>query len=460
MTDRGRLVIVAGGGLAGLAAACDLADAGFRVTLVEKRPFLGGRAYSYVDRASGFEVDNGQHVFLGCCGEYIAFLKRLGVWKNAHLQRHLRVRVIDKVWGESVLSASALPAPLHLLPSLLRFRSLSPAEKLLAVYAFSRIRSLDRSRDPGLDHVTFEEWLRQHGQSDHAIRSLWNLIIQPTLNDHISRVSADLALLVFQEGFLRRREGANVGWAKVGLTSLLGQAARRYIEARGGEVRTGAALEGLEVEDGRVSKARLDGGEVEAGAFVIALPPAAALSVLPGVLARDGFFSRLGKIGGSPIVNVHLWYDRTVWRGDFAAFLNTPLQWAFNKSRLWGQEGDGQYIDISLSGAHEWMPVPAREMIDFFRKEMEALFPAARGAELRRALVVKQRDATFAPRPGIAELRPPQVTPIPNLFLAGDWTQTGWPATMESAVRSGRLVAAAACQRAGAEAGKEVIAAG
>jgi squalene-associated FAD-dependent desaturase len=457
MTHRERSAIVVGGGLAGLAAACDLADAGFLVKLVEKRPFLGGRAYSYVDRASGFEVDNGQHVFLGCCTEYIAFLKRLGVWKNAHLQRRLRVRVIDKVWGESVLSTSALPAPLHLLPSLLRFKSLSVREKLLAVYAFARIRSLNRSRDPGLDRVTFEEWLQQRGQSRHSIRSLWNLIIQPTLNDDISRVSADLALMVFQEGFLRRREAANVGWAKVGLTSLLGQAARRYVEERGGEVLTGTALEGLEAEDGRVSKARLDGAEVKGDTFVIALPPAAALSVLPEVLAGDPFFARLGRIGGSPIVNVHLWYDRTVWHGDFAAFLNTPLQWAFNKSKLWGQESDGQYIDISLSGAHEWMPVPAREMIEFFGKEMEALFPAARGAEVRRALVVKQRDATFAPRPGIAALRPPQATPVPNLFLAGDWTQTGWPATMESAVRSGRLAAAAACRHADVVEGKEVI---
>ena len=453
-------VAIAGGGLAGLSAACDLADAGFRVTLLEKRPFLGGRAYSYRDKSSGLEVDNGQHVFLGCCTEYIGFLKRLGVYRSAHLQKRLRVRVIDKVWGESTLYASALPVPLHLLPALLRFRSLSPAEKLLAGYAFAQVRSLDRARHPELDDITFEEWLRRRRQSPNAIRSLWNLITQPTLNEDISRASADLALMVFQEGFLRSRDGANVGWAKVGLTSLLGEAARRYIEGRGGEVRTGAGVTGIEVQSGAVSRLLTEAGELAADAYLLTVPPEQLASLLPAPLRKDAFFARAGRIQRSPIVNVHLWYDRRIWDGDFAAFLNTPLQWAFNKSRLWGQEGEGQYIDISLSGAHHFAGIPAAETIQLFAKEMQALFPAARGAHLKRALVVKQRDATFAPLPGIRALRLSQRTPLPNLFLAGDWTDTGWPATMESAVRSGRLAARAALQAARREAsGRELASA-
>jgi len=436
-----RSVLVVGGGLAGLAAACELADAGTTVTLIEKRPFLGGRAYSYQHRASGLEVDNGQHVFLGCCAEYIRFLKRLGVYANVHLQKRLHVRVIDKIWRESLLESAPFPPPLHLLPSLLRFRSLSPREKALAIYAFTHIRSLDRAKHPELDSVTFAEWLREHRQSPQAIRSLWNLIIHPTLNDHISRVSADLALMVFQEGFLRSRDGANVGWAKVGLTTLLAAAARRYIEERGGEVRLGALLDAIEVADGRVARVLVDGAEIAADGYVLAVPPEKLLSLLPLPLRSAPFFKRIERIQTSPIVNVHLWYDQEVWDGQFAAFLNTPLQWAFNKSKLWRQEGDGQYIDVSLSGAHDFIDLPGDEIIHTFTKEMASLFPAARGAELKRALVVKQRDATFAPVPGIKALRPSQRTPIPNLFLAGDWTDTGWPATMESAVRSGRLAA-------------------
>jgi squalene-associated FAD-dependent desaturase len=451
-------VLVVGGGLAGLATACDLADAGVRVTLIEKRPFLGGRAYSYRDKASGLEVDNGQHVFLGCCTEYIGFLKRLGVYENAHLQKRLRVPVIDKVWGESLLESRNLPPPLHLLPSLLRFRSLSPGEKAMAGYAMARLRSLNRGAHPELDGITFGEWLSDHRQSANAIRSLWNLIVQPTLNDDASRVCADLALMVFQEGFLGSRDGANVGWAKVGLSTLLGEAARRYIEERGGEVTLSAGLEAVKIERGRVSGISVDGGEIRADGYVVALPPEGLLSVLPRKLQDEPFFSRVRGIGTSPIVNVHLWYDRAVWDGRFAAFLNTPLQWAFNKSKLWGLEEGGQYIDISLSGAHEFVEMPAQEIVTLFSKEAQSLFPMARTAELKRVLVVKQRDATFAAKPGIGALRPSQATPVPNLYLAGDWTDTGWPATMESAVRSGTKAAQAVLHPVARETtGKEVI---
>jgi squalene-associated FAD-dependent desaturase len=448
-------VAVVGGGLAGIAAACELAEAGLKVTLVEKRPFLGGRAYSYLDKRSGIEVDNGQHVFLGCCTEYIRLLKRLGVWHKVHLQKRLRVRVIDKVWGESVLESQSLPPPLHLLPSLLRFRSLSPVEKAGAAYAMARIRSLDRAARPDLDGITFADWLRAHGQTENAIRGFWSLIILPTLNGDITTVSADLALMVFQEGFLRDRNGANVGWARVGLSALLGQAAREYIESRGGDVRLGEGITGLRLEDGR---AAVSGPGQEAEYVVLAVEPRSLTPLLPRTLREEPFFGRIGHIDTSPIVNVHLWYDRQVTDMKFAAFLNTPLQWVFNKSRLWGQEGDGQYLDVSLSGAREFLDMPTREIVGLFSRELQSLFPLARTAQLGRALVVKQRDATFAARPGVSRLRPGQRTPVGNLFLAGDWTDTGWPATMESAVRSGLLAAREVIRAAERTvAGKEVI---
>ncbi|MCH7522600.1 MAG: FAD-dependent oxidoreductase [Chloroflexi bacterium] len=450
-------VLVAGAGLAGITAACELVDAGLKVTLVEKRPFLGGRTYSYVDKRSGVEVDNGQHVFMGCCTEYIGLLKRLGVWQKAYLQKRMRVRVIDKVWGESVLQSAALPPPLHLLPSLLRFRSLSPAEKVRAAYAMTRIRSLDRAARRGLDGVTFAHWLRAHGQTENAIRAFWNLIVLPTLNGDVTTVSADLALMVFQEGFLRDRNGANVGWARVGLSALLAEAAREYIESRGGEVRLGRSISGMRVEDGR---AAISGPDEDAQFIVMALDHRSLLMLLPKPLREEPFFGRIGHMDTSPIVNVHLWYDRQVTDMEFAAFLNTPLQWVFNKSKLWGQEGDGQYLDISLSGAREFAEMPAQEIVELFVREVQSLFPAARTAALRRGLVVKQRDATFAAHPGVSRLRPSQRTPVGNLFLAGDWTDTGWPATMESAVRSGLMAAREVLVAAGrAAAGKGVVSA-
>ena len=440
---------IAGGGIAGLTAACDLADAGYAVTLFEKRPFLGGRAYSYTD-ASGVTVDNGQHVFLGCCTEYIRLLGRLGVRDAVHLQKRFRVPIVDKVWGESVLSAADLPPPGHLLPSLLRFKSLSPGEKALAGWALSQIQLTNRAQHPELDDITFEEWLRARKQSPRAIRSLWNLIVLPTLNGDISRVSADLAMMVFQEGFLRSRTGANVGWAKVGLTELVAGAAQRYIEDRGGEVRLSEGVRALEADSGEIAHLITDAGYVSADAYVVALPVETVLETLPDAVARDPFFSRIGRIQTSPIVNVHLWYDRPVWDRGFAAFLNTPVQWVFNKSKLWREDGPGQYLDISLSGARDFIDLPSAEIIQMFSKEMFALLPETRGAELVRSLVVKQRDATFDAVPGVGRLRPTQATPLANLFLAGDWTQTGWPATMESAVRSGQMAAQAVIRAAAA----------
>jgi squalene-associated FAD-dependent desaturase len=526
-----RTAVVAGGGLAGISAACELADAGYRVTLLERRPFLGGRSYSYTDKETGATVDNGQHVFLGCCTEYIRLLERLGVRDRAYLQKRLRVPVVDKVWGTSVLAAAGLPPPMHLLPSLLRFKPLSPAEKAAAAWAFAHIQALDRSRHPELDGVTFAEWLREKRQSPHAIRSLWNLITLPTLNGDISEVNADLALMVFQEGFLRSRTGANVGWSKVGLSELIGDATGRYLADRGGEVRLGEGVRAVETENGAVSRILTDAGEFTADAYILALDPGALPGVLPAPVRHDPFFARIQRLEPSPIVNLHLWYtgEEPPWPHRFAAFLNTPVQWLFNKSRLASRAGDGvtptpvgarhaaplprhsrglsaveeagnppahpeeaaavskdrparhsgadprhsrvtsrhsraggnpsahpevskgerTYLDISLSGANQWLDIPNAELVALFTKELWSLLPGLRGASLDRALVVKQRHATFAAHPGVAALRPPQRTPVRGLYLAGDYTQTGWPATMESAVRSGVLAARAVTARQG-----------
>ena len=439
---RGRVVVI-GGGLAGLAAACDLAQAGLPVTVLERRPFLGGRAYSFLDGRSGQEADNGQHVFLRCCREYMAFLERLGVLGHTRLQRRLRLPVIDKLTGTSVLRAGRAPPPLHLLGSFLRYRPLSLGEKLLTAYALFRLNGLDRSRHPELDQVPFAEWLRAHGQTRHIMRVFWDLIVRPTLNEELDAVSTDLAAMVFQVGFLRDAEASAIGYSQVGLSTLVEGAAREFLAAWGGEVRTGTAARGLALSGGRVTGVALEGGEtLPAEAVVSAVPPDALLALLPPALAGEPFFRRLGQFRFSPIVNVHLWYERPVMRHEFAAFLNSSLQWLFNKTQMWGRPGPVQQLDISLSAAHLWAEWPGRDLIEVMSKEVAAFFPRARTTALAYALVVKQPQATFSPRPGVRRLRPGPVAPLPGLFLAGDWTDTGWPATMESAVRSGRAAAA------------------
>ncbi len=437
MTDERLRIVIVGGGLAGLAAACELVDHGAEVVVVERRPFLGGRTYSFAGPQGYGEVDNGQHVFLQCCTEYIRFLQKLGVWSKTNLQARMRVPVVHPRTGASTLESSALPAPLHLLPSFLRFRHLSLVDKALVAYAMLCILSTDRAKKD-LDSASFYEWLRAHAQSEGAVDRFWNLIILATLNDDVREVSADLAMMIFQEGFLERTDGANVGYATVGLTSLLAEAATRYVESRGGRLILGRAAKELVLDGEQVSGVALSDDSVVHGASCICAVPHNALpTLLPPRLRRSPFFGRAARLSTSPIINVHLWYDRPITDIDFAAFVDSEAQWVFNKSKMWSLAGDGQYLDVSLSGAREYVALPKKDLSERFIREMERLFPRARGAQVRRCLVVKEPHATFAARPGSGQYRLPFRTPIGNLFLAGDWTATGWPPTMESAVRSG-----------------------
>ncbi|MBI4233689.1 MAG: FAD-dependent oxidoreductase [Chloroflexi bacterium] len=440
-----------GGGLAGLAAACSLLDSGYRVTLIEKRPFLGGRAYSFVDAETGQEVDNGQHVFLGCCTAYIAFLRRLGVLERTVLQRRLRVPVLSPQGKRGALTAAPiLPAPFHLLPPFLVYPHLSLAEKLLAARALLRIWLTDRGRHrEALESMTFLEWLKSQRQGPRAIAHFWNLIILPTLNDRVDAVSAFMAFMVFQDGLLRGRNSGAIGYARVGLTSLVSDAAAASIKRGGGSLLLDRGVVRLQEENGRVAGAQLAGGELVRGdLFVSAVPWDTLPKLLPPTWADHPFFAQAGTLSASPIVGIHVWYDRPVMDLELAAFVDSPVQWVFNKSRILGLHETGQYLCVSLSGAREHASASKEELRQLFIPELARLFPKARDARVERFIVVKQLAATFRSLPGVEAHRPTQATPIPNLFLAGEWTRTDWPSTMESAVRSGLLAAQAVTRSA------------
>ena len=447
--SRSSTVLVLGGGLSGLSAACHLLDNGYRVSLIEKRPFLGGRAFSFKDEESGVEVDNGQHVFMGCCHYYIDFLKKIGAYKNAFMQDRLHLEVIgrDKV---ATLSSRPQLGDLHLLPSFLGYMHLNIKERLQALNALLSIKRIDRlAHAEELDGQSFYQWLRKHHQSERAIRNLWNLIILPTLNEDVHTASALMAIMVFQEGLLKSPKEATIGLSKVGLTSLAGEPAARYIEERGGGLVMGTAATSIQIDQGKVQGIEVAGGSLfVADYYVSALPFDILTQLLPTEVAQDSFFSRASKLDFAPIVGVHLWYDRHVMDGDMAGFVDSPLQFIFNKSRIQGQnDGPGQYLCISLSGAWPYNEMSKSEVRDLFVREMEAHFPRAKGAKLERVLVVKQPQATFRSVPGSGSHRLPQRTPIPNLFVAGEWTDTGWPSTMEGAVRSGTMAAEALAAR-------------
>ncbi len=420
---------VVGGGLAGIAAALELADGGAEVTLYEARPWLGGATFS-IER-DGLSMDNGQHVFLRCCTAYLAFLERLGVADRVHLQRRLDIPVLAPGGRRSRIARNGLPAPLHLSGTLARFGFLSARERAAVVRAALALRRLDLD-DPALDERTFGDWLREHGQSDAAIERFWDLIVLPTVNLRSPEASLALATKVFQTGLLERNDAADVGWAAAPLSELHGAAAERALGAAGVEVRLREAVSSPT--------------ELDADAVVLAVPHCEAAELLPGGAALAG-------LGVAPIVNLHVVYDRRVTDLQLAAGVETPVQFVFDRTESSGLR-EGQYLAVSLSGADAYGHCKVEELRASFVPRLAELFPAARDAQVRSFFVTREPQATFRQGPGTAPLRRPEAPD--GVFVAGAWTDTGWPATMEGAVRSGLAAARAAL---GAPAAREEVAA-
>ncbi|MFF5563520.1 hydroxysqualene dehydroxylase HpnE [Streptomyces sp. NPDC012623] len=439
--------VVVGAGLAGITAALQLADAGVRVTLVEGRPRLGGLAFSF--RRGDLVVDNGQHVYLRCCTAYRWFLDRVDGAALAPLQDRLDVPVLDigSARGPRLgrIRRSGLPVPLHLAAGLAAYPHLSLAERASVGRAALALKRLDLT-DPALDDTDFATWLSRHGQSARTIEALWDLVGVATLNATAPHASLGLAAMVFKTGLLSEPGAADIGWARVPLGDLHDTLARKALDSAG--VRTE-----LRTRVGAVSRAPgggwhvdLAGERLEADAVVLAVPQRETHDLLPeGALEHPG---RLLEIGTAPILNVHVVYDRPVLRRPFFAALGTPVQWVFDRTDASGLK-EGQYLALSQSVADDDIDAPVSELRTRYLPELERLLPAARGAEVRDFFVTRERTATFAPTPGVGRLRPAARTRAPGLFLAGAWTATGWPATMEGAVRSGFSAAGAALRELG-----------
>jgi squalene-associated FAD-dependent desaturase len=437
-----RQVAVIGGGLAGITAALRCADAGCQVTLFEARPQLGGLTHSF--SRGQLRVDNGQHVFLRCCTSYLALLDRLGVADRVEMQPRLAIPILtpgaDKpVW----LRRTGLPAPLHLSNSLLAYRPLSLAERIRFALAAVALRQVDPT-SPATDEQNFGTWLRRHGQSTNAITSLWELVGVATLNSRADGASLRLAATVFQEGLLTDATAADIGWSKVPLRELHGDPALDCLAAAGAQVRTSATVRRLEAGD--EWQVITDDDRTTADAVIVAVPPPAAENLLPpgSVALPQGWSQRLGS---SPIVNVHVVLDRPVLDQPFIAGVDTPVQWVFDRTSHSGLgkggPASGQYLAVSLSAADDYIDMPTAALREKFLPELAALLPEMRAAVVRDFFVTRERHATFRPAPGTAALRPAPTTTAPGLFLAGAYTATGWPATMEGAVRSGEAAVTA-----------------
>jgi squalene-associated FAD-dependent desaturase len=487
-------VIVIGGGLAGLAAGVALADAGCRVRLFEQRPYLGGRATSYA-LPNGEHVDNCQHVTLGCCTNLEDFYQRLGAADK--IKFFDRLVFLDPQGMTGIMQADFLPAPIHMTGSFLFFAPLAYTDKLSIARALAAILFTGgRPKDAyAAQPISMFEWLRRRKQTPAAIERFWRVVLVSALNEELDRTDARFGIDVFWKAFLANRTGYRMGVPSVPLADLY-DGCRTAIEKKGGEVILRSPLRSLRFENGTLKAAIFDGGREEtANSFVLALQHDRVADLLPPEIRNvNPSLNHLEKFKVSPITGVHLWFDREVTHEPFITLLDTQTQWIFNKTALYGigtpvsspivgarhaaphsatnftgpvtsgaarftsgantpaapaVRKSGQYLQLVISASYDLLKKSREEIVDLCLKEVRQALPGAREAQLIKTTVIKEATATFSPEPGVDRWRPPQETKTPGLYLAGDWTQTGWPATMEGAVRSGYLAAEAVLRSAG-----------
>lgn len=448
LTEMSSEILIVGGGFAGLAAGVALAKEGRPVRLLEQKPHLGGRASSFLDSATGSVVDNGQHLFMGCYHQTIEFLKTIGTLDRLKFQAGLTVPFLGVDGRGSVLKCPQLPAPWHLLFGVLRSGSFNWSEKF-QILGMRRALGGAAGSNNGLSALTVDQWLNGLGQSESVRRNFWNLICIGAMNEDPGIASAELFERVLKIALFGSSGDSNLGIARVGLSDLYTQAASDYISSRGGKVELSKNVTGLRISNGVCEGVILaDGEAVSAGAVINATPWHKFTAILPPELLRaEPFFTRILSLRPAPIISINLWFDRPITDLEFVGLRGTTIQWLFNKSRIFSTPetktgaSAPQFVSLVLSGAHEHISKSKEDLLGVALSELGQLLPASKEAKLVRSLVIKERFATFSPAIGADSARPTAGTPIRGLYLAGDWTATGLPATIEGAVKSGYTAA-------------------
>jgi len=431
-------VIIIGGGLAGLAAAVALTGQGVPVTLIEARQRLGGRAGSFVDPDSGETLDNCQHVSLGCCTNLTHFCQTVGIADRFRTERALTF--IGPDGSACPFGELPLPAPLHLFNA---FRHLTYFDARERRQLVAGLRALAPEMTQAERERPFRDWLDAQQQPPRLQELFWHVVLVSALSESLDRIDTGHARKVFVDTFLANRAGWRVLIPTVSLDELYGDPVRTWLERRGSTVRTGTACRTLEMHDGRIRDVVLrDGERLKAGTMIVAVPHWRLADLLPEELARRPEIEQLSRIETAPISSVHVWFDRPITELPHAVLVGRLSQWMFNRSALWGRtEGDGWGYQIVISASREVRERGATAIVDTVIEELRSIWPVARDAQVVRSKLVTEQRAVFSPTPGVDRLRLPQQSPVQNLLFAGDWTLTGWPATMEGAVRSGYLAA-------------------
>ncbi len=434
-------VLVIGGGFAGMSAALRLAQLGVEVILLEQRKHLGGRAYSLRDPSTGDVVDNGQHVLTDAYSATRRFLRALGNEAQVEFQDNLHMDLIDVEGSSGALHCPGLPAPLHLLVGLLRMPGLTMADRIAGLRLGWALRRDHKANAERLDALTADQWLRQSGQTPRLRRMLWDPLTLAIVNETPERASALPLVRALGESFLGRHERGRMGFPTGGLSTLYESKLAHVLEAEGGSIRNSARVASLQLTSSqgrdRVTGLVLaDGEKLVADAVILAVPHHAVSRLLPLEWRDRAPFAGLEGLGNAPIVSVHLWFDREITALPFVGLLGTVTQWVFNRKKL-ATDVDGHLLTMVISAAHEEAALEADVLVARTLEDLRRAFPTAREASLVGSRVIKEHRATFSARPGTDRLRPGPETPIDSLCLAGDWTATNLPATIEGAVRSG-----------------------
>jgi zeta-carotene desaturase len=439
-----RRVAVVGGGVAGLAAACALAQDDYSVDLFEQKPYVGGRASSYLHPGVGEVIDNCQHIVLGCCTNILDMLRRAGAEDAMHWSDG--ITFLEPGGRRTQLRPAPLPAPLHSTPSFLMARALRTRDKIAIARAIAAFLRGSRPED---DRQNFADWLRNTGQTARAVEHFWKPVLFSALNEDPDRISVRYAAKVFREAFLFSAEAGRMGVPRVPLSEMYGHVAAA-IERAGGRIHLRSTVDKL-CRDEASGQWRLRAAEQteDFDAIVLALSfegMQKLLSALPEGAPRARLEGLLAGFSHSPLTGIHLWFDREITELEHAVLLDTTVQWLYNTSRIQPERQslrDGYLIELVVSASKSLVPMERQAIIDLALRELALFFPAMQQSRLLKAAVVKEVRATYSIAPGLDAFRPQAESGWPGLMLAGDWTATGWPSTMESAARSGYLAAEA-----------------